>query len=105
MTSCVSFLPSTSNPETIKNTRQRCFCFSEDGRFFAVGTTDGFVIYCTEPFVPLTVREVNSHLPPGSSGVSLIAMFARSNLLLLVSPADPKKVLLWNEAHSPPSIC
>lgn len=67
--------------------------FNQDAGCFAVGTTDGFVLFNTDPFGESLRR--NS----GLSGVGNVQMLFRSNILALVGTdgSSRNKVLIWDD--------
>ncbi|KAL0454890.1 UNVERIFIED_CONTAM: Autophagy-related protein 18 [Sesamum latifolium] len=83
--------PSTAASPTIRNPRKPDatpppyilhLSFCKDGRSFAVGTTDGFMIFNTDPFVR-TIRQDFSKNDQGG-GVGIVQMFLSTNKIAVV---------------------
>jgi hypothetical protein len=91
MSSCVLV-----HPEDTRTKDVLCVCFNADASVFAVGTVNGFAVYCADPFVLLVERRIDH-------GVRHIALFGQSNVLALVPATRVSTVWLWDDTVIDPT--
>ncbi|XP_057778166.1 autophagy-related protein 18a-like [Salvia miltiorrhiza] len=79
-------------PNPVKPASVLRFSFNQDASCYAVGTTDGFIVFKADPFAEAFRRNF-------SGGIGIVQMLFRCNVLALVgaSKSDRNKVMIWDD--------
>ncbi|KAL0302172.1 UNVERIFIED_CONTAM: Autophagy-related protein 18a [Sesamum angustifolium] len=84
----------TRNPDATPPPSILHLSFNHEGRSFAVGTTDGFMIFNTDPFVQ-TIRQDFSKIDQGV-GIRIVQMIlGTSKFAVVTTGLRRQKIMIW----------